>query len=162
MHGNRIALTRDQIKEAIETSHGLFAAAAKLGVCRRTLCRNIKEYGLSSKTHRRLSKSFYLDDIVRRGKHPQYPTSKLLKRLVDAGYKEYKCESCGIVDYNGKAISLEVNHIDGNSTNHLLDNLEVLCPNCHSQTPTYRSKKLKHNRIGGTTVSVSGTALKAA
>lgn len=56
--------------------------------------------------------------------------------------KEYKCEGCGIVDWNGKPISLQLDHIDGCPTNHLLENLRLLCPNCHSQTPTYGSKKL--------------------
>jgi hypothetical protein len=39
---------------------------------------------------------------------------------------------------------LELNHINGNSYDHSLDNLELLWPNCHSQTDTYRSKKLKN------------------
>ena len=54
------------------------------------------------------------------------------------------CEECGITDtYNGKPITLQCDHIDGNSDNHKLDNLRLLCPNCHSQTHTWcgRNKK---------------------
>lgn len=84
--------------------------------------------------------AFDLQDILD-GKHPQYPTSKLSKRLVKAGIKEYRCERCLISEWNSEPISLELNHIDGNNGNHALVNLELLCPNCHSQTPTYRNKK---------------------
>lgn len=54
------------------------------------------------------------------------------------------CEECGITDtYNGKPITLQCDHIDGNNDNHNLDNLRLLCPNCHSQTHTWcgRNKK---------------------
>ena len=54
------------------------------------------------------------------------------------------CEDCGITDtYNGKPITLQCDHIDGDNDNHSLDNLRLLCPNCHSQTETWcgRNKK---------------------
>lgn len=54
------------------------------------------------------------------------------------------CEECGITNtYNGKPIVLQCDHIDGDNDNHSLDNLRLLCPNCHSQTDTWcgRNKK---------------------
>lgn len=53
----------------------------------------------------------------------------------------HKCEECGIEEWNGKRLPMEVDHIDGNTKNNELTNLKVLCPNCHSQTPTWRKKK---------------------
>lgn len=44
----------------------------------------------------------------------------------------------------GKKINCELDHIDGNRTNHLLENLRILCPNCHSQTNTFRGKNIKN------------------
>ena len=52
-----------------------------------------------------------------------------------------KCEECGVEEWNGKRLPMEVDHIDGNTKNNDLTNLKVLCPNCHSQTPTWRKKK---------------------
>lgn len=78
------------------------------------------------------------------GKHPHYQTNKLKKRLISEGIKTKECEECGLGDeWNGKTIVHQLDHIDGNRTNHKLDNLRVLCPNCHSQTGTFRGKNVK-------------------
>ena len=81
-------------------------------------------------------------DEILAGKHPHYQTNKLRVRLIKEGIKEEKCEVCGIEDWNGKNVSFELDHIDGNSNNHLLENLRVICPNCHSQTKTYRARNI--------------------
>lgn len=52
-----------------------------------------------------------------------------------------KCEICGLEEWNGKPITLELHHIDGDNTNHSLDNIQLLCPNCHSQTEGWRGRK---------------------
>lgn len=53
----------------------------------------------------------------------------------------HKCEECKVEQWNGKRLPMEVDHIDGNNKNNNIDNLKILCPNCHSQTPTWRKKK---------------------
>ena len=63
--------------------------------------------------------------------------SKLLK------LKEYRCECCGISSWNNKPISLEMHHLDGNTLNNNLSNLQLLCPNCHSQTNNYKRNNNK-------------------
>lgn len=68
-----------------------------------------------------------------------YPSSKLSKRLLEIKW-EYKCEICNINEWNGKRISLHVDHINGNHTDYRLENLRFLCPNCHQQTKTWGSK----------------------
>lgn len=50
----------------------------------------------------------------------------------------YQCAICGIVDWMGKPIKLELDHVDGNADNNTLENLRLICPNCHSQTETYK------------------------
>jgi hypothetical protein len=66
---------------------------------------------------------------------------KLKERLYKEGLKAESCEVCGISEWQGKRIVLELDHIDGNHFNNMLSNLKILCPNCHSQTDTYRFKK---------------------
>jgi 5-methylcytosine-specific restriction endonuclease McrA len=82
-----------------------------------------------------------LCDILE-GKHPSYQSNKLRIRLIEEGIKLHKCEACGLREWQGKHISLELDHINGKRTDHTLSNLRVLCPNCHSQTSTYRGKNI--------------------
>jgi hypothetical protein len=61
-----------------------------------------------------------------------------------------KCSVCNIENWQNKAIVFEVEHKDGNSSNHIASNLCLICPNCHSQTATYKGKnkgKGRHARM---------------
>lgn len=57
------------------------------------------------------------------------------------------CKSCGLNEWKGIKIPIEVNHIDGNNTNHLKKNLECLCPNCHSITKNWRGRNKTQKRF---------------
>lgn len=59
----------------------------------------------------------------------------------------YKCSCCGIAEWNNIRIGLELEHIDGNSDNNSVENLCLLCPNCHSQTPTYKARNKGNGRF---------------
>jgi len=52
----------------------------------------------------------------------------------------YTCEGCGISEHNGKDIVLECDHIDGNNKHNEPSNLRLICPNCHSQTDTFKGR----------------------
>lgn len=68
---------------------------------------------------------------------------KLKTRLIKAGLLLPVCAVCGLVEWRGLPAPLELDHIDGRHSNNRLDNLRLLCPNCHAQTPTYRGKNKK-------------------
>lgn len=70
-------------------------------------------------------------------------TVSLKKRLLKSNIKEYKCECCGNTEWLGKPITLELHHINGDNTDHRLENLQLLCPNCHAFTDNYRGKNLQ-------------------
>ena len=65
---------------------------------------------------------------------------KLKNKLLRAGLKQPKCECCGITEWNGKSAPLELDHINGVNTDNQIENLRILCPNCHAQTDTYRGR----------------------
>ena len=71
-------------------------------------------------------------------------SNKIRQYLYAAGYKENKCECCGITEWNGNPISCQLHHIDGNPKNNKLENLQILCPNCHTQTDNYGSKNARN------------------
>ena len=136
------------IIEACNTSISMAAAATKLGMHFNTFRRRATELGVYSPNQglkggtRYKTPRYQLSDILE-GKHPQYQTNKLRLRLIREKIKEQKCEICKVDVWNGKLLSLELNHKDGDRTNHRLENLEIICPNCHSQTPTFRGRNIR-------------------
>jgi hypothetical protein len=67
----------------------------------------------------------------------------LKMRLISAGLLQPRCAECGITTWRGKPLSLELDHINGDKHDNRLENLRLLCPNCHSQTVTYAGRN-KH------------------
>lgn len=58
----------------------------------------------------------------------------------------YHCEVCNITEHNGKPIVFECDHVDGNPTNNKPDNLRLICPNCHSQTDSFKGANRGNGR----------------
>lgn len=69
-----------------------------------------------------------------------YPSLSLKQRLLKEGYKEHRCEHCKRTEWEGQEIPLELHHINGNKFDNRLENLRLLCPNCHTLTDNYRGK----------------------
>jgi hypothetical protein len=65
-----------------------------------------------------------------------------VKKLQEKEYGKNFCEICKIDSWNGKPIVYDVDHVDGNRTNNTLQNLMIVCPNCHRQTETWGSKNM--------------------
>ena len=115
--------------------------AKKLGVYKPNQSRK----GISRSTKEYEHLTIPLNEILE-GKHPHYWTNHLKRRLLTAGIKRNACENekCSVTNvWNGQTLVLHLDHIDGDNTNHRLENLRMLCPNCHSQTETYAGKKSK-------------------
>ena len=74
--------------------------------------------------------------------------STVRKYYRKGNYSDYKCAICGIDPiWNGKELVLTLDHINGVSNDHRLDNLRWICPNCDRQLPTYGSKRLKKDHL---------------
>lgn len=79
------------------------------------------------------------------GRKGKLQTSGYIHRYI-LEKQNYQCASCSISEWNGSKITLELDHIDGNGTNNAENNLRCLCPNCHSQTPTYKARNKGNGR----------------
>jgi hypothetical protein len=148
--------TKEELEEAVKKSLAL------AGVCReldmkpcggnyKTLHTKFKEWEIDTShftgaawnqgnTFRPFGKKYELVDVLIEDS-PYKSSHSLKKRLFKEGLKTKECEECGIVEWNGKQITLELDHVNGDNTDNRLENLKILCPNCHSQTPTFRNKK---------------------
>ena len=74
-----------------------------------------------------------------------YKGGVLKKELIQL--RGHQCENCGLTEWQNQPIPLEAHHIDGDKCNNMLENLLLLCPNCHSLTSNYGSKNNKHKEI---------------
>jgi len=116
----------------------------------RTIYKYIEDFNLDT-THwtifgpNGLQKKIPLKDIL--VENSSYSNrSELKKRLIKKGFLDYKCYECGIINWRGRRLSLHLDHINGMCNDNRLENLRLLCPNCHSLTETY-SKGSKGRKI---------------
>ena len=127
------------------------------------ISKRIKEYGidtshftgrghLKGKNHNWTPKT-PLEEILVEGS--TYNRHCLKKRLLDLGLLKNKCSICGIVEWNNKPLTMQIDHINGVSNDNRIENLRMVCPNCHSQTETFSGKKNKRRstRIGSRELS---------
>ena len=74
----------------------------------------------------------------------------LKMRLIKDGLKQHRCEECNNTEWNGQPIPIALDHVNGDKLDNRLENLRILCPNCHAQTPTFAGKNIgKTRRSGG-------------
>ena len=134
--------SKEEFSKFVEESRSCAELAGKLGYSKqgggtKTSLRNaVKEYGLSTEHFlgQAWNKENYDYSSFENGSYKKNGKSTLTPLIKLRGRK---CENCGIEEWLGQPINLEIHHIDGNHYNNDLSNLQLLCPNCHSYTDNY-------------------------
>ena len=134
-------ITKEEFIKVCEESKTKIEACKRLGMHRNTFEKYLKLFNIEFTKKFKEKVKYDIKDILD-GKYPYYNTSHLNYRLIKEGIKERRCEKCGRTHWFDDPIVLELHHIDGNKTNNSLENLQLLCPNCHSHTDNFKSKKL--------------------
>lgn len=101
---------------------------------------NISTDHITGKAEKTTSQKYSLDEIL--VKNSTYQNRSRLKiRLINEHRLDYKCAICGNTGiWNNKELVLQLDHINGINTDNRIENLRLLCPNCHSQTETFSGK----------------------
>ena len=93
-------------------------------------------------TNLEFNQKLQLEEILT--ENSNYQSAKLKNRLIKENLKKDICEICGCSnEWNGKPLTLQLDHINGNHHDNRLENLRIICPNCHSQTETFSRSKVK-------------------
>lgn len=80
-------------------------------------------------------------------KNSTFTKSHLKEKILKYELLKHICSECEIgLEWNGKRLTLQVDHINGQNNDHRLENLRFLCPNCHSQTPTYAGANILNRK----------------
>jgi hypothetical protein len=138
---------KSRIESSIAETKSMISAAQKIGLEFKTFRSMAKELGLylPNQSGKGTFKAKYTIEDVFSNKVYLRPQD-LRKKIISLGIKEAKCEKCGIAEWQGQPAPLELHHIDGVRENNALNNIEILCPNCHAQTDNYKGKNKRKNR----------------
>jgi hypothetical protein len=101
--------------------------------------------GMAPPEARKPNQKYSLETIF--CEHSTYGTSGLLQVLLKRGLRKRHCESCKLTEWLGQPIAIEVDHANGVHNDHRLENLRLLCPNCHAQTPTWRGRANRRLKV---------------
>ena len=147
--------TDKELEEAVKNSHSIRTVLQQIGLAPsggnyEAIQKRIRELNLDT--------SHFLGQAILKGKTHTYGTRpleevlvhkklentwRLKNRLLRSGIKKHQCECCGNTEWLSQPIMLELHHKDGDRTNNVLSNIELLCPNCHALTDNYRGSKKK-------------------
>ena len=146
--------TKEELIAIISSSNTITEALNKVGLSPRganykTLTKRCDEEGIDLTSLRERITEYYksrlrpsltnLDDVL--VENSTYSPGTLKRRLIKEGKLDNVCAECGIGPFwNHKDITLIMDHINGIPNDQRLENLRILCPNCHSQTPTYTGR----------------------
>jgi hypothetical protein len=133
--------TKDQLRSAVEQSTSYRQVHMILGLKGynyKSILHNIEKHEIDA-SHFIGRDGLKLEDILVENS-PFTHTSHLRNKLFKHKVKKPQCETCNLTDWLGKPIQFHLHHLNGVNNDNRITNLQIICPNCHSQTPNFGSK----------------------
>lgn len=152
------SINKTRLQQIINESQTWSEVLYKLGynAISGDLVKNLKEYTKQNNINTKaLSNPYHKNKLNKKLSHEEVFTQNakcdrtvLKKHLIQIGRTPNKCEICGMKPiWNGKPLTLTLDHINGINNDNRLNNLRWICPNCDSQTPTYKGRNVKHEKL---------------
>jgi DNA-binding CsgD family transcriptional regulator len=129
-----------EIRQFYEEGHSVADCRARFGFDKRAWHDAVSRGAITPRPAR-----LPLDQLLVAG--PRRNRNHLKRRLFDAGLKVRRCESCGLNEWGGQPIPLALHHVNGDRHDNRLENLEILCANCHGLTDTWAGRNIPRIRL---------------
>lgn len=126
-----------EIAAYYERGHSLYDCAKKFGFCISAWSKAVKRGDIKAR-----SLKPPLPQVLQHGNR-----SAIKRRLLQDGILKNQCSRCGITEWRGNPISIQLDHINGINDDYRLENLRMLCPNCHILTETYGARNVKRKPV---------------
>jgi hypothetical protein len=131
-----------EVQRAIDDENlSMRRCLARFGFCRATWYEAVKRGDITPRPAK-----IPIEELLVVGRKSTSRTH-LKKRLIGEGLKEDRCEICGITEWRGRPLSMELHHVNGDGSDNRLENLQLLCGNCHAQTDNWGGRGIR--RKGG-------------
>jgi 5-methylcytosine-specific restriction endonuclease McrA len=130
----------EQIRRHYDAGHSMSECMRRFGFSRNAWWDAIRRGAIEPRPRRQP-----LDEVLAAGRSRNRGLVK--ERLLIAGLKSPRCEVCGLTDWCGRPLALELHHINGDGRDNRVENLQLLCPNCHSQTDTWGGRNRRRRAV---------------
>lgn len=128
------------VQAAIDEGLSVTKLVERFGFARASYSKAVKRGDITPRSH-----ILPLEEILVCGK--KRSRGHIKARLIRAGLKEHRCEICGITEWNGRPLNMELHHVNGDGKDNRLENLQLLCGNCHAQTDNWGGRGTRRKRV---------------
>jgi 5-methylcytosine-specific restriction endonuclease McrA len=133
-----------EVQRYYDDGHSITECQLRFGFARKTFMDAVNRGAVRSRPQRPPAITYLTPD-------QRQHRGTLRRALLREGLKKYECEVCGIADWLAGPLSLALHHVNGDGRDNRLENLQLLCPNCHSQTENFAGRNVR--RRGGRTTA---------